>query len=229
MLAPDNLLLQAERADVDLEWRADTKPLHDFIQNSIAATPAAEKALADWWFYLAMCERDRVALARALALLGPDSCQNEDIPFPHSWCEGVAAHVTGDIAAAEAAFRKTRAEAERMVADQPTDAGAISVLAVADAALGKKDEAIREGRRAVELLPIKRDAINGNVLVENLALVYAWTGEKELANNQLKIVVDAPSYISYGHLRLHPFWDAMRGDARFEEIVQSLAPTEAKR
>jgi len=93
-----------------------------------------------------------------------------------------------------------------------------------DAALGHKEDAIREGRRAVELLPVTKDAIIGPLLVQDLALIYAWTGEKDLAFEQLNMATRIPGYLSYGQLRLHPYWDSLRGDPRFDKIVASLAP-----
>ena len=98
------------------------------------------------------------------------------------------------------------------------------MLGVADAALGNKDDAIREGRRAVELLPVTKDSIVGALLVQNLALIYAWTGEKDLALQQLSVAARIPGHLSYGELRLHPYWDPLRGDPRFDKIVASLAP-----
>jgi len=95
---------------------------------------------------------------------------------------------------------------------------------MADAALGQREDAIREGRRAVELLPVTKDSITGSLLLEFLALTYAWTGEKDLALQQLAVVASIPSELSYGQLRLHPYWDPLRGDPRFEKIVESLAP-----
>ena len=116
-----------------------------------------------------------------------DGCYDENIPFPRSWCEGVVAQFRGDKAAARAAFTNMRAEAAKMVVEQPNYAEALCVLGVADAALGNKDDAIRESRRAVELLPLSKDAIVGARLVEYLALVYAWIGEKDLAFEQLSV------------------------------------------
>jgi hypothetical protein len=95
---------------------------------------------------------------------------------------------------------------------------------MADAVLGYKEDAIREGRRAVELLPVTKDSIGGSLLVEYLALIYAWTGEKDLAFEQLRIAAKLPGSLSYGELRLHPYWDPLRGDPRFEKIVASFAP-----
>jgi tetratricopeptide (TPR) repeat protein len=117
-----------------------------------------------------------------------------------------------------------RAEAAKMVAEQPNYAAALCVLGMADAALGNKEDAIRESRRAVELLPVSKDAIVGARLVQYLALVYAWTGEKDLALEQLSVAARLPGRLSYGYLRLHPYWNPLRGDPRFEKIVASLAP-----
>ena len=78
------------------------------------------------------------------------------------------------------------------------------MLGMADAALGHKEDAIREGRRAVELLPVTKDAIIGARLVQNLALIYAWTGEKDLAFEQLAIAASIPGYLSYGESPFAP-------------------------
>jgi hypothetical protein len=74
------------------------------------------------------------------------------------------------------------------------------------------------------LLPVTKDAIIGPLLVQNLALIYAWTGEKDLALEQLATAARISGYLSYGQLRLHPYWDLLRGDPRFDKIVASLAP-----
>jgi cell wall assembly regulator SMI1 len=98
------------------------------------------------------------------------------------------------------------------------------VLGLADAALGHKEDAIREGRRAVDLLPVAKDSVIGAMLLKNLALIYAWTGEKDHAFEQLSRAAKFPGFLSYGELRLHPNWDPLRGDPRFDKIVASLAP-----
>jgi serine/threonine-protein kinase len=89
-----------------------------------------------------------------------------------------------------------------------------------DAGLGKKDDAIREGRRAVELLPETKDVMTGPELVRNLALIYAWTGEKDLALGQIATALQGPGPITYGQLRLSPWWDTIRDDSRFAELVE---------
>jgi serine/threonine-protein kinase len=93
-----------------------------------------------------------------------------------------------------------------------------------DACLGNKEDAIREGKRAIELVPISKDAMLGTGLLENLALIYAWTGEKALACKILEDLTAIPSGISYGPLRLNPDWDPLRSDPLCKRIVASLAP-----
>jgi hypothetical protein len=100
------------------------------------------------------------------------------------------------------------------------------VLGVIDAALGRKDEALREGRRAVELLPVAKDSVNGALMIHYLAMIAAWVGEKNLAFEQLAFSARTPEGVTYGELKLDPFWDLLRGDPRFEKIVASLAPKE---
>src|SRR5262249_1427955 len=104
-------------------------------------------------------------------------------------------------------------------------APALCALGLIDAGLGRKDDALREGRRAVELLPVEQDAFAGSDMIHFFAVICAWTGEKELALQQLALITNTPNpLLTYGRLKLDPFWDPLRGDPRFEQIVQSLAP-----
>jgi tetratricopeptide (TPR) repeat protein len=125
---------------------------------------------------------------------------------------------------AAAAFASARAEQEKIVEAQPNYGPPRCALGLIDAALGRREEALREGRRAVELLPMEKDAINGPIMTEYLAMIAAWVGDKDLACEQLGAAIRFPSRLSYGRLKLLPFWDSLRGDARFEKIVASLAP-----
>ena len=111
-----------------------------------------------------------------------------------------------------------------MVERDPEFAPAISFLGMIDAGLGRKEEALREGRYACELLPPSKDAIDGVVLAVNLAQIYVWTREKDLAVAQIEAVERSPTYLTYGLLKLQPIWDPIRGDPRFEKVVTSLAP-----
>jgi tetratricopeptide (TPR) repeat protein len=125
---------------------------------------------------------------------------------------------------AQLAFTRARAEQEKILEAQPDYGPPLCVLGLIDAALGRKEEALRAGRRAVELLPVEKDSINGKLMIAYLAMIAAWAGDKDLACQQLAVAVRPPSTISYGQLKLLPYWDPLRGDPRFEKIVASLAP-----
>jgi hypothetical protein len=129
-----------------------------------------------------------------------------------------------DDAKAQSAFIAARAEQEKTVQAQPDYGPALCVLGLIDAGLGRKEEALREARRAVELLAVEKDAINGPAMIKYLAMIAAWVGDNDLACEQLATAVRLPNSPSYGQLKLLPFWDPLRGDPRFEEIVASLAP-----
>jgi hypothetical protein len=98
------------------------------------------------------------------------------------------------------------------------------MLAFIYAALGRQGDALREGRRAVGLLPISKDAFDGPILATNLAAIYAQVGERDLALEQLARLIEVPNGPTPGTLRIEPEWDALRGDPRFDKIVASLAP-----
>jgi tetratricopeptide (TPR) repeat protein len=160
-----------------------------------------------------------------LAAMPEDGCYDENIPFPNGWCEGLAARFRDDQPTARAAFTKARKELDQTVRDQPNYAAALCALGVVDAALGNKEDAIREGQHAVALMPIGKSAIEGPMLIQYLAVIYAWTGDKDRAIEQLADAAKLPGgHVTYGHLRLNPLWDPLRGDPRFEAIVASLAP-----
>jgi TolB-like protein len=222
-IAPHDLDTRVTRAFVDLEWRADPRRLHQTIDLLLAENPRSASDLADQWLYLSLCERDPAAITRALAAVPPTGIST-DINFPRTYCEALAARVQGDAAAAQRAFLAARAEVEKMAREQPDYGPVYTVLGLIDAALGRKEDAIREGRRAIELLPITKNSIDGAELMKYLAVIYTWCGEKNLALDQIAATLRIPSSLSYGTLKLHPYWDALRGDPRFKKIVADLAP-----
>ncbi len=222
-LAPKDVSVRVQRAGLDVDWRADTKPWDSTIQAIIANEPSAVELVVDQWLGLALWERDSSSAGRALSLLGVNGCHTE-LPFPRGWCEGRVALLRGEVALARDAFTRARKEIAGIVSQQPDYAQALCALGMIDAVLGNKEAAVREGRRAVELLPVTKDSIDGAQLVQYLAVIYAWVGQKDLALEQLRIASSIPGYLSYGSLRLDPLWDPLRGDPGFDKIVGSLAP-----
>jgi TolB-like protein/Tfp pilus assembly protein PilF/tRNA A-37 threonylcarbamoyl transferase component Bud32 len=224
-IAPKDAASRVRRAWVAAEWRADLKPLHSTIEAVVADDPGAPPVIVYMWLDLALRERDPAAAQRALAAMPAGGCYDENIPFPTSWCEGLAARLRGDEPAARDAFIRARNELEQSLSNERNYAQGFCALGVIDAALGNKEEAIREGELAVKLMPSSTSAIEGSVLTQYLAVIYAWTGDKDRAIERLSEAAKLPgSHVTYGYLRLHPLWDPLRGDPRFEEIVASLAP-----
>jgi serine/threonine-protein kinase len=221
----DKREVRVERASIDLAWRADPRPLYAAIEAIVTEKPGAATEYPYEWFNLALCEHDPVTANRALAAMKPGGLgSGSGESFPRAWFEGLAARARGDAAAARTAFESALTEAETTVREQPDYGPNFCVLGMIDAALGRKEDAIREGRRAAELLPVDKDSLAGATIMEYLGIIYAWTGEKKLAIDQVAATLQIPSNLNYGKLRLHPFWDPLRGDPRFEKIVNSLAP-----
>src|SRR5437773_1484731 len=216
---PGDANTRVARALVDLEWHADTQPGYDAIQDVVSTDPSAVDEIAEQWFYLALCRRDFAEVTRALASVPPEGIIPVNVRMPHHFCEGLAARAQDDVATIERAFTAARAEMEAIVREAEY-AEALCVLAMSDAALGRKEEALAEGRRAVELCPVSKDAVLGAELVRNLAIIYAWTDEKDLALKQLEDHLQIPGHVSYGQLRLHPWWDPLRDDPRFDKLIE---------
>jgi len=222
-ISPGDALTRTSRAAVALDWRADIRPFQKTLAAVIAEDPsvASDVDSPDY----ALCERTRQAAARALEHYPRQGLPTSyGVNCPQSYWQGVIARWEGDSAQAQLAFTAARSEVEKNLEKQPDFAAALSLLAVIDAGLGRKDDAIHEGRRACELLPVSKDAIDGVALGVNLAQIYAWTGEKDLAIDQLTAIERSPNLLTYGLIKLHPYWDSLRGDPRFEAIVASMAP-----
>jgi hypothetical protein len=94
-----------------------------------------------------------------------------------------------------------------------------AMLAMIQAALSEKAEALKSAHRAAELLPIARDAFDGPIVMTTLAVVAAQTGEKELALEQLQSLAGIPNGPTPGALKIEPEWDNLRGDPRFEKLA----------
>jgi len=225
-ITPDDVTAKAERAMVDLEWKGDTRPLHQMIDATRATNPAAVQRIAESWIICALAERDAAAANNASIAAGesPIALSSENVFFNRPFIEGVIARMTKDDVKARSAFTAARAEQEKIVQAQPNYGPALCIVGLIDAGLARKEEALREGRRAVELLPMEKDAPEGVDMVKYLAMIAAWIGDRDLACEQLGMAIRGPSSLSYGQLKLMPLWDPLRGDPRFESIVASLAP-----
>ena len=223
-IEPDDVNTKVALAAVQFHWKADTRPLHRTIDAIRAKNPGALPNVANDWLSCALAERNVAEATNALNSFGDTPLTDYVVHVNRPLIEGVLARLTKDEAKAHAAFTEARTIQEKAVQDEPDYGPPLCVLGLIDAALGRNEDALREGRRAIELLPVGKDAINGPLMIKYLAMIAAWSGDKELACEQLAVAVRPPSTVSYGQLKLEPSWDALRGDPRFENIVASLAP-----
>src|SRR5262252_4279418 len=208
VLMPNAVNTKAARANVEGSWKADLRPLHQLIDSIRTTNPAALPTIADYWFYLALAERDAAAAQDALIASGSNPVSSYDgVQFNHPFVEGIIARMLKDDAKARSAFTVARAEQEKIVQAQPNYGPALCVLGLIDAGLGRKEDALREGRRAVELIPVEKDAIRGIAMVKYLAMIAAWVGDNDLACEQLVSIIHRPSELNYGDLKLLPLWD----------------------
>jgi serine/threonine-protein kinase len=211
------------RATTDMAWKADLRRWKDVIAGDAAKT-ADPNDLITARLDLAFKEHDYHGAEQTLAAHGGAEFDDNGFFTPREWNQAIVARGLGDDSRANAAFLAARERAAVAVREQPEDGKALIVLAQIDAALGRKEDALREGGRAVELLPVAKDALIGDALLSRLACVYAQAGEANRAFNLLEKVTKIPFGVTYGSLKLDEVWDPLRGDPRFEKIVESLAP-----
>jgi TolB-like protein len=225
-ILPDDINTRVTRAAVAMNWKADTQPLRETINKILQRDPGAAGGFSQSLVTLAFYERNPEAVQRAIAATPPTGVGADQVVLPRGFWKGLLGRMQGDTTAAHQGFAEARQEIEKRLVGQPDYAPALCALGLMDAGLGEKEKAISEGRRAKELLPVAKENVNGMHMIEFLAVIYAWVGEKDLALQELTTAVHTPGVISYGHLRLNPIWDPLRGDPRFEKITADLAPKE---
>jgi tetratricopeptide (TPR) repeat protein len=221
-IVPGDPNTRIERAGLEVDWRGEIQPYQKALGALLSEDPSLGPEIEEPNY--ALCDRTASAANRAIANLPPEGVATNGTMFPKPYWQAVIERCQGSDAAARASFTVARQIVEKTVQEQPDHAIEHSLLGLIDAGLGRKDEAIREGRRACEILPPTKDAIDGTALEANLAQIYAWTGEKDAAIAEIAEIERAPNLLSYGLLKLSPVWDSLRGDPRFEKIVNSLAP-----
>jgi TolB-like protein/class 3 adenylate cyclase len=200
------------------EWSVALGELPGYIDPSGGVTP--ERII------VALAEGDYRAADAALAASALPAFQDVDFSFyyPRAWYEANIARAAGDPARMRTAFAACRKVLEERPETQSEDPRTLAVLAQVDAALGDKERALREGLRAVELMPISRDAYDGPLVLQGLAQVYVWNGDKKRAIDVVETLIGVPGYLTYGYLLKDPSWSPLRGDPRFDALVASLAP-----
>ena len=217
-------IVRFRRASCAFSGTGDSGPLRDILAKSPEMEFAGSQTPAR--VLMAMLDGNYAEADRALADSPRQDFQDTDLSFyfPKSWYEAMIARAKGDSARAKAALRECREILAQRLIIKPEHARTIAVLAQVDAGLGQKDLALREAQHAIELMPISKDIYDGALVLEGLAQVYTWSGDRDRAIGLVQKLVTMPGYTNYARLKLHPLWIPLRGDPRFEKIVNSLAP-----
>ena len=224
--------LTVERAVGDLEGRADMGSLRTAVAAASAANNLDEEDLDLYGVLLPLWNRDLNALFRNLSAMHADGVTIAGVQYPKTWFEALAARMLGDASKAESAFGAARVQAASAVIADSTSARKLGVLAMIDAGLGHHEEAVKEARRAYDLA--SNVAIDAPIAACNLAIVYAWTGQSDLALAVLEEWItrpagaNQPNQPTYGDFRVNPAWDPLRNDPRFEKLVDRLAPSKPR-
>src|SRR5205823_13382864 len=145
-------------------------------------------------------------------------------PSPKAFLEGMIYLLQGDKRKAQAELERARLISEKLLREAPGDSARHGQHGLILAALGQKQEAIAEGKRAVELLPETQDALDGPQATATLAQIYAWTGEFDEAFRLLDHLFAVPSNLTVPMLKLDPDWDQLRQDPRFQALIDKYGP-----
>ena len=227
-LAPDQPMLKVEKAlYVGRQKTGDDA----WLRSAVGALPATLTDDRDVLSYRLICALDDRDWKQVLQLLEKMNGGDDDgyfsyapVPVPIDCYYILLARLQGEQPDINPGFSKTREKLNEKVQAAPENAKLLSNLAVIDALLGKKEDAIGEAKQAAEMSPNSRDALAGPGILMNLALVYAWTNELDLAFATLGPLVTIPNGIYYGELRLDPHWEPLRKDPRYEKLLAELAP-----
>jgi tetratricopeptide (TPR) repeat protein len=227
-LAPEKPMLKVQRAfNVTFMKTGNSSA----FQSAVATVPesmAEDRALLSLRLNFALYDRDWLGAKEIIREMkdGEDNgyFAYAALPVPIGCYSILLARLQGEQPEESAEFARTREQLDQKVLNSPGSADLLSQLAVLDALLGKKEKATTEAKRATEMLPLSEDAVDGPPLLINLAVVYAWTSELDLALETLEPLAKIPSGVFYGSLKLDPLWDPLRKDPRFDKLLAKLAP-----
>jgi serine/threonine-protein kinase len=230
-LAPDLPTLRVEKSYIDFWLRGELAPLRDILAEIPGdVDPDGSITLSRW--DAALLARDFAAAQHAVAVSAADQVRALGSPLPKSYMLGCVALAAGEPARAHVLFESARTNMETAALAAPLEPFRHAWLGLLYAYLGRKEDALREGRRAVTLLPESKDAVYGPSLAGMLAVIYARTGESDQAIALIERLLTTPGAwakafdgnITLADLRLRWQWDPLRGDSRFQKIVTGPEP-----
>ena len=217
-LAPDAFEIKAERAWVDVHWRGDFTRFRELFETPEGAnvSPVATLARFNVLFFERKFEQ---ALEALVASPFPNLRGETSTPLPKAFLAAQVYRAMGDHDRARAAYEEARVMAQRALVEAPGDASRHALMGLIEAGLGRKEEAVRSGERAVELLPETVDAFDGPILVISLARIYTFVGEHEMAISRLEHSLSTPAGVTVNELKFDPTWDALRQHPQFQKLI----------
>ena len=220
---PQSFAAHGMKSALAVAWKGDV----NFAQNQLASVPPGYDpdglvTAARIWV-LTLQRKFAEALQVVQQFRGETLAYPERGPCPKAFLEGSLYLHQGDKEKAHAAFEQAKIVAERLVRDAPDDFGRHAQLGAVFAGLGKKEDAINEGKKAVELLPESQDAFDGPQATAALAEIYAWVGEHDEAVRLLDHLLTVPSGLTVSTLKLDPTWDPLRKDPRFQALIDKYS------
>jgi len=220
---PQSFAAHGMKSALAVAWKGDV----NFAQNQLASVPPGYDpdglvTAARIWV-LTLQRKFAEALQVVQQFRGETLAYPERGPCPKAFLEGSLYLREGDKEKAHAAFEQAKIVAERLVRDAPDDFGRHAQLGAVFAGLGKKEDAINEGKKAVELLPESQDAFDGPQATAALAEIYAWVGEHDEAVRLLDHLLTVPSGLTVSTLKLDPTWDPLRKDPRFQALIDKYS------
>ncbi len=217
-----------------LENEGELGPLRAAVA-SLSPEEDANGAIKDLHnLIIALWSNDPDSVSRISAKAAETTFVFNGVKYPKSWYEGLAARMRGDKKGAQAAFVAARPEVEKAVLADASDGRALSLLGMIDAGLGRQEQAVQEAEHACELVTFENSGPSAPIVRCNLAVVYAWNGQPDLAISTLEPLLNRPAGTNlpaqptYGDFRRNPLWDPLRNDARFTAIMKRLAPVASK-
>jgi TolB-like protein/Flp pilus assembly protein TadD len=216
--APSSLSARGEKGKLAIDLKGDFREIEkQLVQMTPWNDPEGLVALGR--AKILMLQRKFPEALAILNQLPQEAIHDGTAPVPKASLEGMLYLFQGDKANARAAFRRALPFAERSLRESPNDAGRHIQLGFILTGLDRKEEAIAEGKRAVELTPEAADAFSGPELTASLAQIYAWVGEKDKALQLVDHLLQTPNGVTVSMLKLDPMWDPLRNDPRFQTLI----------
>src|SRR6266496_1310112 len=221
--SPQSFQARGLKGFVALQLKGDLSAAEKVFSSMPSETDPGLMTLARVWM-LKLKRNFPEALEVLQQFRGQTLYNTTTAPSPKAFLEGELYRLQGDEAKARTAFEQARVDSDELLRAAPADAARHGQHGLILAALGQKQEAVAEGKRAVELLPESQDAFDGPQITAALAQIYAWTGEFDEAFRLLDHLLVVPNGLTVPMLKLDPTWDPLRKDPRFQALIDKYSP-----